>query len=106
VPPLDIGPGRLQLAEAADRRAELFEDLLLLGDQAVVDAARKWQESNRALQKSLDDPITSTEREFDDAFRGTGLARDSFFAAARKHLGVAGNLDVGTDWTWLGNVPQ
>jgi hypothetical protein len=103
VPALDIATGRPQLEAAADKRAELFEDLLLLGDQSVVDAARAWQEKNRELQKLLDDPTSSDEVAFNEAFRTTGKARDAFFRAARSHLGVSGQLVVNTDWTWLGD---
>jgi hypothetical protein len=100
VPPLDIVAGRPQLQEAADKRAELFEDLLLLGDRAVVESARTWQENNRELQRLVDAPTWADESEFIEAFRVTGTARDSFFRAAREHLGVSGDVVVPTDWTW------
>ena len=101
VPPLDLESGRRQLSKAADRRADLFEDLMLLGDRAVIAAAREWQEQNRELQTMTDEPIEVSEKKFDAAFGSAGLSRDAFYAAARNHLGVAGTPDKGTRWTWL-----
>lgn len=101
VPALSPADGRPLLEQAADERAGLFEDLLLLGSQAVVTAARGWQERNRDLEKALGHPVTATEAELDQLVYRAGRARDEFFAAARTHLGVAGELRVGTDWTWF-----
>ncbi len=100
VPPLDIVAGRPSLQKAADKRAELFEDLLLLGDQAVVESARRWQENNRELQRLVDATASPDESALIEAFRVTGTARDAFFRAAREHLGVSGDVVVPTDWTW------
>lgn len=93
VPPLDPSTGYAQLIAAEDHRASLFESLLLLADAGTVGAARAWQEAVWLLFPFVDPGTTrAPEGDFLDAFRAAGRARDSFYASARRSLGISGAL--------------
>lgn len=53
VPAISAVEGRPMLEQVADERSGLFEDLLLLGNQAVVTAARGWQEKPGSWRRLL-----------------------------------------------------
>jgi len=88
--PLDLPEGKASLGAADDRRSQLFENLLLLGDAAVIDAARKWHETVTELEGTLDPDFDGEPEGFDQLYRRVGLARDRFYELARTQLQVSG----------------
>jgi hypothetical protein len=96
---IDPSEGRAALARAEDRRSNLFEGLLLLGDKETVAAARAWQGAVWELHY-LVEPGQASENEFLAGFKQCGTARDNFYIAARRDLGITTDLHTGAEWTW------
>ncbi|MEV3990484.1 hypothetical protein AB0J57_16410 [Streptomyces sp. NPDC049837] len=99
--PLRPEEGLPQLAEAESRRAAEWESVLLVGDADTIGAARAWHEAvwnvelyARGLR---DDPAGWAE-----AVQQVTLARDAFYARARRDLGIAGPPPPPGNWprTW------
>lgn len=74
------------LLRAEDERTTRWEAVLMLGDDAVVAAARQWhQVTFRLIRLALGQPSDLT---WNEAVRVTGQARGRFYTAARRDLGV------------------
>ncbi|MEV1073878.1 hypothetical protein [Micromonospora parva] len=74
------------LLTAEDERTTRWEAVLMLGDDAVVAAARQWhQVTFRLIRLALGQPSDLT---WNEAVRATGQARGRFYTAARRDLGV------------------
>ena len=94
---ISIGDGLAKLSEAQLARTVLWEQVLLLGDPATIGAARRWHEASwlmdefaRGKREGLEG-WTRVRTEANDA-------RDAFYEAARRDLGVAGLPPV-TTWS-------
>ncbi|MEU7753729.1 hypothetical protein [Micromonospora sp. NPDC049171] len=74
------------LLMAEEERTTRWEAVLMLGDDAVVAAARQWhQVTFRLMRLALGQPSDLT---WNEAVRATGQARGRFYTAARRDLGV------------------
>jgi hypothetical protein len=91
--PVDPAVADQLLDETDARRTAMWESVLLLGDAATVNAARRWWEAVRALEVAVRrGPRDAAGWE---SFLGSiHDRRDAFYVAARNSLGVRGG-DVG-----------
>ncbi|MEU3662296.1 hypothetical protein AB0E77_21450 [Streptomyces sp. NPDC032940] len=97
VDPLDPEQGLTQLAEAEDRRAAEWESVLLVGDAETIAAARTWHEAVWNVElyaRGAKDDLAGWE----DAIRRMSAARDTFYALARRDLGIAGPPPPSGNW--------
>ncbi|MEU4472447.1 hypothetical protein [Micromonospora sp. NPDC023888] len=80
----EINEADLLMAE--ENRTTRWEAVLMLGDDAVVAAAREWhQVTFRLMRLAVGQPSDLT---WNEAVRATGQARGRFYTAARRDLGV------------------
>jgi hypothetical protein len=87
--------GRLEQAEA--ERTKSWESMLLLGDEATVNAGREWRRSVTELVFAARDRANpGFEREA--VLREVNQARDEFYRAARAGLNVSGGNVAQTAW--------
>ncbi|GAA0918817.1 hypothetical protein [Virgisporangium aurantiacum] len=88
---IDPVVGLQELELAASERSHKWETMLLLGDADTIAAARQWQQSAWRL-----DPFAlgcnSSPDEWSRALAATGTARDEFYVAARRGLGISHTL--------------
>lgn len=84
--------GLAKLEQAEEVRSDRFEALLLLGDPAVVEAARDWQRKVWKLHQTVDGTRSVDQSAFMALFLEAGRARDGFHHAARKSLTVKAEL--------------
>ncbi|MFD5101638.1 hypothetical protein [Streptomyces albidochromogenes] len=99
--PLDPAEGLAQLAEAESRRAAEWESVLLVGDAESIGAARAWHEAVWNVElyaRGLRDGAAG----WADAVKQVSHARDTFYACARRDLGIAGPPPPSGNWprTW------
>lgn len=74
------------LLMAEEERTTRWEAVLMLGDDAVVAAAREWHDvAFRLMRLALGQTSDLT---WNEAVRATGQARGRFYTAARRDLGV------------------
>ncbi|GAA1602189.1 hypothetical protein ACFQY4_29890 [Catellatospora bangladeshensis] len=87
IEPLSPREGLDQLATAIAARQAAWEAVLLLGDVDAVHAARAW---DRALWRPVEivRGDACTRQQWRKADIAVGEARDAFYAAARRDLGV------------------
>jgi hypothetical protein len=87
--PIDRATGLRDLAAARLRRTTDWESLLLLGDESTVAAAREWRDATgefeRLARQEARDAAAWQER-----IDRMNAARDGFYIAARRSLGVHG----------------
>ncbi|MGW0772682.1 hypothetical protein ACWD01_03290 [Streptomyces sp. NPDC002835] len=97
VDPLDPDEGLAQLVEAEARRAAEWESVLLIGDAETIAAARQWHEAvwNVELyaRGQKHDPAG-----WEKAVGRMSLARDAFYALARRDLGITGPPPPSGSW--------
>ena len=98
--PLSISDGASLISAAVDDRSAALEPLLLLADADTVVAAREWHSAVRALHGVLDDSLAGDQDEFVELYRIAGVARDDFYAAARRALDVRGPWARSAPLTW------
>jgi hypothetical protein len=98
--PLQPAEGLPLLAQAEDRRSVLFEELLLLSDMPVIDAARRWQEAVWELHWFVDGSTPKDHGVFKTAFELADQKRAIFYEYARRHLQVAGALSPTQPYPW------
>jgi hypothetical protein len=96
--PIEREQASVLLAEADAQRTKAWEAMLLLGDEATVTAARRWQnavfvEVNLCRSDSID------ELQWQSAVEAVNQARDRFYFAARENLGV--NSGSVAQWPFL-----
>jgi hypothetical protein len=87
--PIERATGLQELAAANLRRTTDWESLLLLGDEATVAAARTWRDATTAFEQQARQETkdaTTWQRRIDQM----NAARDDFYIAARRSLGVYG----------------
>lgn len=87
--PIDRESGLARLAETDARRSIAWENMLLLGDEATVAAARVWRDAvwqTERLARGIADP----EPDLTVALARVNEARDGFYRAARRSLAVQG----------------
>lgn len=86
-PPISVDQGLTELSLASLRRAELWEALLLLGDPAVIEAARDWHVTIWRMEAfafgQLTDPVHWRE-----TVSTADENRYKFYRAARRDLGI------------------
>lgn len=82
------------LGEAEERRSQSFENLLLLGEPSVIDAARAWQAAVWHLHETLEANFDEGPEGFQQRFQAAGHARDRFYELARRQLQVAGHSSM------------
>jgi len=91
VQPLGPDEGLEALAEAESLRAAEWEGVLLVADTETIRAAREWHKIvwtlNQYARGTLDDPD-----EWKAAVRSAIDARNTFYACARRDLGIDGSL--------------
>ncbi|MEV6348807.1 hypothetical protein [Actinoplanes sp. NPDC051851] len=93
-PKITVEQAKKELSDANHVRAVRWEDVLLLGSDESVAAARRWHESIWEMERiaAAEEPDqqawTAAQRESNDA-------RSDFYANARKDLGVSGNEVLG-----------
>ncbi|GLI00235.1 hypothetical protein [Phytohabitans aurantiacus] len=86
--PLDRELGLPEIDNAEVERAAAFEQVLLLGDQAAVDAARAWHRSAWELAYLVQGISAGGKTEWQEAMKHVWLARAKFYECARLSLGV------------------
>ncbi|MFE7801264.1 hypothetical protein [Nocardia sp. NPDC057440] len=88
---LPVSEGLPLLAGAEDKRADLLEAILLLGDAPTVDAARDWQQKVWQLRTlHTDESVTAETVRL--ALNTASEARDRFYSCARPDLGITSAL--------------
>jgi hypothetical protein len=87
--PIDRTLGLQELAAANARKTKDWEALLLLADEPCVTAARNWRDAVRAFER-LSRQGTTDETTWQEHVDRMNAARDSFYVAARRSLGVRG----------------
>ncbi|MCY1141434.1 hypothetical protein OWR29_25845 [Actinoplanes sp. Pm04-4] len=87
--PIERTVGLQDLAAANARKAKDWEALLLLADEPCVTAAREWRDAVREFERfsraeTIDAPA------WQERLDRMNEARDGFYVAARRSLGVQG----------------
>lgn len=103
VEPLEPNAGWPVYAEAEERRTRTWETMLMLGDPATIDAARRLHQSVWRLEQVARQTMIELH-DWDAARLGAAEARDNYYACARASLGVAGRDQSADLWdalTWL-----
>lgn len=90
-PKISADQARAELADANHARAVRWEDVLLLGSDETVAAARRWHESIWEMERvaAVDEPSV---QEWMAAREESNNARSQFYATARRDLGVSGEV--------------
>jgi len=86
--PLDRSLGIPEVDNAEVERAAAFENVLLLGNQAAVDAARSWHRSAWELAYIIRGINPGVGPEWQIAMEKVWVARAKFYECARLSLGV------------------
>jgi hypothetical protein len=90
----------IALMDAESARSTAWESVLLMGDPATVAAARTWHEAVWRLGWFAQGRLTG-EQAWQAALNASEQARDLFYTAARRDLGVAGEAvptSPGSPW--------
>lgn len=87
--PIDRDEGLARLAEADARRTIVWENLLLLGDEATVVAAASWRDAIWHVER-LARGLVETPPDIAETLTRANEARDGYYRAARRSLGVRG----------------
>ncbi|GGM06691.1 hypothetical protein [Micromonospora yangpuensis] len=92
--------GLARLAEADVRNTLAWENVLLLGDAATVEAGRGWREAVWRIERMAHDPNGQDDHgtRLVDLKGRADRARDAFYQAARTGLGVPGGSVAQSDW--------
>jgi hypothetical protein len=94
--PVPVEDLKAQLSTAQIARAELWEEVRLLGDPATVGAARRWHRSSWELDRFARGNKSGVEAWL-AAKAEAREAREEFHRAARADLGVLGELPAGPE---------
>jgi hypothetical protein len=86
--PLEREQGLPEIDNAEVERAAAFEQVLLLGDQAAVDAARAWHRAAWELAYLIQGISAGGKIEWQAAMKQVWLTRAKFYECARLSLGV------------------
>ncbi len=96
------------LAEAEDSRTITWEAVLMLGTDAVVLAGREWHQSVFRLMRIACGQ--TSDMSWAAAVTATGQARQRFYEAAKRDIGVAvGRTTEAYEWQmakWLAERPE
>ncbi|MCG5437406.1 hypothetical protein [Micromonospora foliorum] len=87
--PIDRDEGLVRLAEADARRTIVWENLLLLGDEPTVVAAASWRDAIWQVER-LARGIVEAPSDVAELLTRVNEARDGYYRAARRSLGVRG----------------
>ncbi|MET8040897.1 hypothetical protein ABZU25_08530 [Micromonospora sp. NPDC005215] len=87
--PIDSADGLVQLAESDAKRTIVWENLLLLGDEPTVVAAAAWRDAIWQVER-LARRVTEVPTDISDLLIQINDARDGYYRAARRSLGVRG----------------
>jgi hypothetical protein len=85
--PLDVAEGLPMLAAAEADRAVKWENVLLLGNGAVIEAGRRWHELSWKLEWFIRGKLNGDE-EFKSSYEAANDARTTFYDRARRDLGI------------------
>jgi hypothetical protein len=86
--PLQAPGGLLEVDDAESERAGAFENVLLLGDKATIDAARAWHRAAWELAYIVKGIKPGGSTEWKAAIQDVWAARSRFYECARVDLGV------------------
>ncbi|GIJ50945.1 hypothetical protein Val02_78310 [Virgisporangium aliadipatigenens] len=86
--PLSHTDGLPRVEQAEDERAAKFENVLLLGDQETIDAARAWHRAAWELADLVQGRSTGGAPAWRPALNEVWQARTLFYKAARVSLDV------------------
>lgn len=87
--PIARDDGLARLAESDARRTIVWENLLLLGDEATVVAAASWRDAVWQVER-LARGIVEAPQDVSAMLTQVNEARDGYYRAARRSLGVRG----------------
>ncbi|MGW0213900.1 hypothetical protein ACWDXH_05880 [Micromonospora chokoriensis] len=87
--PIDRDDGLVRLAESDARRTIVWENLLLLGDEPTVVAAAGWRDAIWQVER-LARGVTEAPSDISPLLIQINDARDGYYRAARRSLGVRG----------------
>ncbi|AGZ43250.1 hypothetical protein [Actinoplanes friuliensis] len=87
--PIERELGLQELAAANVRKTKDWESLLLLGDELTVAAAREWRDATRAFERQARAEVPDPA-EWQQRVDLMNEARDGFYLAARRSLGIGG----------------
>ncbi|WP_253866364.1 hypothetical protein ACN27B_27150 [Micromonospora sp. WMMD754] len=88
-PALDRAEGLARLAEADVRHTLAWEAVLLLGDEATVEAAAEWRHAVRDIESAARG-LPRPPSDVPGMIHRADVGRDRFYHAARRSLGVRG----------------
>lgn len=92
--PIAMDDGRVLLDDYEDARSGHWEQMLLLADTSVLDAARAWQQAVWRLHLVARPGADVGRATFEEWLRTASERRDSFYEAVRADLGVGGSLSA------------
>jgi hypothetical protein len=86
--PLPVSEGLSKIDDAESERAGAFENVLLLGDKATIDAARAWHRAAWELAYIVRGITPGGSAEWKTAMQDVWAGRSKFYESARISLGV------------------
>jgi hypothetical protein len=90
-PDIAVAEARAELARANHARAVQWENVLLLGSDSAIAAARRWHESIWHMERIAAEEQHKVD-EWMTARDASNMARSEFYAAAREDLGVSSGV--------------
>lgn len=94
---IDIDEAIEQLGRLTDERTAIWESVRLLGDPKTVQAGHDWHELIWQMERFAHGERANAG-EWNTLLARVGACRDRFYAAARKDLGISGDLPPSLPW--------
>jgi hypothetical protein len=86
--PITREEGLPLLALEENSRSEKLEAVMMIGSPEVVAAARKWHEISWTFHHWASGTKPTTADEVEELYRHAQTAREAFYAATRRELGI------------------
>jgi hypothetical protein len=89
--PTELDGALSKLVEFASDRGAAWEAVLLMGNQATIEAGRRWHAAVFRLEP-FSRGVTKDCDEWSECYARAGEARNGFYEQARRDLGIHGSL--------------
>lgn len=89
--PTELDGALSRLVEFASNRGAAWEAVLLMGNQATIEAGRRWHAAVFCLEP-FSRGVTQDSSEWSECYARAGEARDGFYEQARRDLGIHESL--------------
>lgn len=89
--PTELDGALSRLVEFASDRGTAWEAVLLMGNQATIEAGRRWHAAVFRLEP-FSRGVTLDSDEWSERYFRAGEARDGFYEQARRDLGIYGSI--------------